>query len=283
MKRSPSRRTVLGGLIAAPFVPKGAFARPLDKIAETGVLRVATYEDFRPFCFRQDGKYTGIDVSLAQALADHLKMKLDLIVRMAGEDVGADLRANIWRGPLFGGGVADVMLHVPAEKMFTRNLEHVMVANPYYRHSLALMVDGRTEHTPGYDMVNEVPVAVETKSLGDTFLLSRFREGALKNLKHFVRLEEAVAAFRKGEVAAVVGPRAMMEGMTFPKPEGVRLYTPSLGAPFQRDWVVGTAVKEDSRDLSYAVGEAFEKLKESGRFDEIFAAFGVTPNDPMKS
>lgn len=259
---------------------RGALARPLEKVLEAKTLRVALYEDHRPFSFKEGGVYRGIDVALAEALAAHLKVSLDLLVRNAAEDVEGDLRANIWRGPLTGGGVADVMFHIPAERAFTRNLEHVLVANPYYRHSLALAVDARTDYAPGYDLVNEASIAVQPKSLADYFLLSHFREGALKNLKHFVRIEAAVEAFRRGEVMAVAGSRAMLEGLLFPRPEGVRIYTPEVTPPFRRDWIIGTAVKEDSRDLSYVVGDALEALKANGAFAAIFARYGVTPVDP---
>jgi polar amino acid transport system substrate-binding protein len=279
-KDLPTRRNLLLGLAATPLLVRGAASRPLEKVAETKTLRVAVYEDHYPFCWKEGGSYRGLDVDIAGELAQALNARLDLVVRMSGEDVGGDLRANVWRGPLTGGGVADVMLHVPAEREFTRTLEHVVVANPYYRHSLAFAVDARTEHTPGYDLVNEAPFAVQSKSLSDYFLMSTFREGALKNLKHFVRLEEAVAAFQAKEVMAVAGPRAMLEGMLHPKKEGVRLYAPALSPQFRRDWIIGTAVKEDSRDLSYAVGDVLTRLRETGRMAEIFARYGVSLNLP---
>lgn len=278
-----TRRRLLVGGVFLPFVLKCAIARPLDKIAEAKTLRVSVYEDHRPFCWKVDGAYRGIDVDIAHEMAAHLKVSLDLVVRMAGEDVEGDLRANIWRGPLTGGGVADVMLHVPADRDFTHKLEHVVVSNPYYRHSLAFAVDERIDYTPGYELVNEAPFAVQSKTMSDYFLMSSYREGALKNLRHFVRLEDAVAAFAAKEVMAVAGPRAMLEGMLFPHTGNVRFYAPPPAPQFRRNWVIGTAVKEDSRDLGYALGDALSRLKETGRLDAIFARYGVTPNDPAKS
>ena len=41
-------------------------------------------------------------------------------------------------------------------------------------------------------------------------------------------------------------------------------------------WTVGTAVRDNSRDLGYAIGNTLAELHDSGELARIFTAHGVT-------
>ena len=84
----------------APFT-SGA-ARPLDKVRDTGVLRVAVYQDYKPYSWQENGRPVGIDVEIANALAKSLGARLDLFELSAGDDIGDDLRNGVWRGSVLG-------------------------------------------------------------------------------------------------------------------------------------------------------------------------------------
>lgn len=58
-----------------------AFADRLDDIQKAGVLRVAAFDSNPPFGFldKQTRRLNGLDVDVAQAIADHLKVKLVLV------------------------------------------------------------------------------------------------------------------------------------------------------------------------------------------------------------
>ncbi|MGU0850928.1 cyclohexadienyl dehydratase [Pseudomonas aeruginosa] len=52
----------------------------LDRILESGVLRVATTGDYKPFSYRtEEGGYAGFDVDMAQRLAESLGTKLVVV------------------------------------------------------------------------------------------------------------------------------------------------------------------------------------------------------------
>ena len=72
---------------------------------ESKVLKVVVYEDNAPFSWSEDGAAKGIDVDLGKALAREIGVEAEFIVRVQGEEVDDDLRANVWKGPLTGGGV----------------------------------------------------------------------------------------------------------------------------------------------------------------------------------
>lgn len=56
-----------------------AQVRAFDDIVASGVLKVAVYEDFPPYSFRADGQARGVDVELAQKLADSQGLALELL------------------------------------------------------------------------------------------------------------------------------------------------------------------------------------------------------------
>lgn len=72
-------------LAGAPLVSSAA---TLERIRERGTLTVAVYQDMPPF--HVPGK--GIDVEIAQALAESLGVKLSLLPFAADESMSGDLR-----------------------------------------------------------------------------------------------------------------------------------------------------------------------------------------------
>ena len=132
------RRAFLSSAAAAAlavYVSGGqaAKAAPLGKVRELGVLRVAVYKDNRPWSWRKDGKLTGIDVDLAQALAKGLGVRADIAELVADESADDDLRNGVWKGGLLGFQPADIMLHVPFDRTFAARNDQVAIIAPYYR------------------------------------------------------------------------------------------------------------------------------------------------------
>jgi len=57
---------------------------------------------------------------------------------------------------------------------------------------------------------------------------------------------------------------------------------PPMPGIVRRDWRVGIAVKHDSRDLAYAVGDALNEMITSGKLAEISNSYGVTYTEPER-
>lgn len=74
-----ARRPVLAGLAAvllSAALPGAAFAASADEIVKRGVINVATEDDFRPFEFVDNGKPTGFDNELLEAVKKKLKVQV---------------------------------------------------------------------------------------------------------------------------------------------------------------------------------------------------------------
>jgi ABC-type amino acid transport substrate-binding protein len=121
-------------LVAPPFAPNGArAAATLDDIMARGELVVAVYRDFPPFSFHTGGEVAGVDVDLARALAKRLGLKAAIMEVTAGETVDDDLRNAVWKGHYLDHKTADVMVHVPTDRVFMLRNTNAVIFAPYFR------------------------------------------------------------------------------------------------------------------------------------------------------
>ena len=277
----PTRRQFLTALGAAALAAGAlgagpARARPLDEVVERDRLRVAVYRDFHPFSYRDGGVLKGIDVDLAHAIAASLKVKPDLFEHTAGETVADDLRVAVWRGSLFGGEPADIMMHVPYHKEFALRNPEAVLFGPYQRELFALVRD--PERVPSADpaALPDEPVGVEIDSIPDFFLLGLDGGRLRGHVVHFPDPKAAVEALTRGEVASVLAPRSHIEGALAGLGAALPVSTVRLPGLMASSWDIGMAARENSRDLTHAVGDAVAAMQEDGTLAEIFRRHGVT-------
>jgi ABC-type amino acid transport substrate-binding protein len=269
-------------LAALLVVPLASHARPLDEVVAAKSLRVVAYLDNAPFSWEAaDGSPRGIDVGIGRAIARELGVEAEIVLRMQGEKVDDDLRANVWKGPLTGGGVGDVMMHVPIDRELALRNKEAVLGNSYHQEQVALAIHPElTGADPTFEVFKEKKVAVQLATVADYFLMT-YQDGVLiNNITHHVKAEAGAKEFASKEVAALMGVRSRIEGLLHDigtKPVIVR---PEMDGIVRRDWVVGMAWSEKSRDLGYAIGAALEKLQKSGEMARVFAAHGVTHVEP---
>lgn len=280
--RNPVVR-LLAAILAAASVTWGpAIARPLDEVIASGTLRVIAYFDNAPFSFEDNGKPKGIDVDLADAIARELGVKAEIVLRMQGEEVDDDIRANVWRGPLTGGGVGDLMMHVPIDReLALRNTEAVL-GNAYFEERVGLAIHpDLTGADPTFDVFKtDRKVGVQLATVADYFLMT-YTDGALiPNVSHHIKAEIGAREFARREVAALMGVRSKMEALLAREGLEPVIVEPDMTGIVRRSWLVGMAWKENSRDLGYAVQAALEKIRDSGELAEICKAYGVRYTPP---
>ena len=259
-------------------------ARPLDDVVASKTLKVTTYEDNRPFAWTDGSEVKGIDVDIGWALAKELGVEAEIILRMQGENVDDDIRANVWRGPLTGGGVGDVMLHVPTDRELAMRNKEAVIGNPYFLETIALAIDPkRVPATSDFQIFKKEKVSVKIGTVSDYFLMT-FEDGALiENIAHHVKGPVGAKEFVNGETAALLGVRSETEGLLHDLGKTGDFITPPMDGIVRKEWVIGMAVDEKSRDLGYALGAAVTKLRQSGALKEIFAKYGVTYLPPPGS
>ncbi|WP_194713166.1 substrate-binding periplasmic protein [Noviherbaspirillum soli] len=248
----------------------------MDKIRQSGSLKVAVYKDMAPFS-SDDG---GIDVDIADALAKKLGLKLALLPFPAGEEVGDDLRNMVWKGHYLGYGPADVMLHVPVDRFLIARNDKVEIFAPYYRETVRLAYS--KEAVPRFDGLDSLQgreIGVEKVSIAGVLLLGEGDGKFRDKVRIYPTAVEALQDLKAGRLAGVLAHRSEIESVLR---DDARFGIQQVA--FQRlpaqGWAVGMAVKKEARDLAQALQQALAELTASGEMGRIFAKHGVQPVTP---
>lgn len=251
----------------------------LDRIQERGFMTFAAYENFPPWSWEEGGKAKGVDIEIGKLIAEALGVSARFTLVAAGEDLATDLRNWVWKGPIVGGQVANVMLHVPYDSEFACRVEQVVFTGQYHVEEVAIAY-----RTQAYPEDPPIPayfrfdtVGVENDSIAD-FYLSAFPGGQLShNVTRYSEMAEAMAGLAAGETMAAMGPLAQLEyGLT----DELDVHTPPLPGFAVGNWTVGVGVHFAYRPLAYAVEDAIYAGLQDGRIAQIFADFGLSHRAP---
>ena len=257
-----------------------ASARPLGVVKNEGVLRVAVYDDFPPFSYRENGAAKGIDVAVAEQIAGMLGVKLDVTFITAGETLDSDLRLNFLRGDLAGSPLSDVMMHVPHDRTFAAQQDMFFFAAPYFQEELVIAYDKDVE--PEIRELRDLagkPIAVEVDSASDLLLLMADDGVYRGKLRHYRTFAEVMATFLRKEAPIIIGVRSEIEGGLHETKQpiaSVRFATLPQTNLIHQSWPVGVAVKANATDLAREVDNVLAKLRQSGELERIFDRFGVS-------
>lgn len=263
---------VLSGLVAS-----AVHARPYDEVIADGKLVVFVYEDYAPYSWYDGDELKGIDVEIGRAFGEKLGVDIEFLVRGADENLDDDLRVNIWKGDLIHRKAADVMLHVPVDREVDIRNEFAVITAPYFLEQMAVVAD--SEKLPELDTFARFvyqPIAVEVDTAGDFFLSNAFRGKLHSSVKRGRTFADAVQVFESGEAGALMGSRAQAEWAGHVSTRPTQIHQPPMPGIVRQSWPIGIAIKHDSRDLGYALGDVITELINTGRLEEITASYGVS-------
>lgn len=269
-----------GALCASPLLPAHAAAAELE-LQQPGTLRIAVYADFAPYSAR--GK--GVDVAIAQALAEKLGLRAEIVEFPADENMSDDLRNMVWKGHYLGTRPADVMMHVPVDSHFAQQNDKVAIFAPYHVETMAIARHpervSRLSGMPSqaFEVFTGEKIGVELDTHASDFLLHVANGRIRDNVVHFRSVAEAVAAMTRGEVAAVMGPHGQLEGALGGNPS-FALDVLNLPGMRATSWPLGMAVKSGHGELQAALANALQDLQRSGALGQIFSRHGLTHRLP---
>ena len=266
---SPARRRALraGLLLGAGLACAGASGAGQDG----ATLKVAVYNELPPF----SDKGQGIDADLGAALAARLGMKLALLPFNAGDDLNDDLRNMVWKGHYLGYGPADVMLHVPVDRMLMNANPQVQVFAPYHVETVRLVRSVRA--IPVFDGVDALAgkrIGVEKVSISGMVMLGE-QNGRFREQVHiYPNAIEALRQLKAGELDAVLATRSEIESVLRGDPA-----FPVEQVPFERlpraGWAIGMAVRKDDVALARRLQAALNEMSASGALKDLFGKYGV--------
>ncbi|MGB7244145.1 MAG: transporter substrate-binding domain-containing protein [Sulfitobacter sp.] len=262
-------------------VGRDIVGQDMDTIQDQGHMLFAVYENYPPYSWQEAGKPRGVDVEIAQIIAEDLGVEARFNFVAAGENLEADLRNNIWKGALIGGRIANVMMRVPYDSGFKCRVEQVVFTGQYSAESIAIAYDKASypdeKPVPAYFRFDAV--AVENDSISD-FYLSSFAGGQLAGkMQRYPDMSQAMAALNAGETKAAMGPLGQLE---YGLDEGSDVHQPLLAGFAVSNWTLGVAVNFSYRPLSYAVDDAVNYALQDGRIAAIFEDYGLSFQPPER-
>lgn len=283
---------IVGLLIALSSMTQ---ARSYDDVMDDGTLLVAVYRDFPPYAYLEGEQAKGVDVDLAQAIADKLGLKLKLHWMIADENLDDDLRNHVWQGhylarqedgPMLKRTVADVMLRVPYDRVFAYKVDPdgrvmndlVHFFSPYQRERWALNYDSeRMEAFENLAAFQYDRVGVEIDSLPDFYLSSAFRGRLRENIEHFPTVMAAMQAMDEQQIPAVMGMQSQLQWGSARLQRNEQMLQADIPFPnlAKTSWDVGMAVKDDYRQLAYRIEDVVDSLVKSGRMAKMYQRYGV--------
>ncbi|WGW02825.1 substrate-binding periplasmic protein [Tropicibacter oceani] len=252
----------------------------MDQIQERGYMTVAVYEDYPPYSWRDGGQARGVDVDIARLIAEYIGVKAQFRFVAAGENLEADLRHNIWQGPVVGGAVSNLMMRVPYDSSFQCRVEQAVFPGVYHEESIAIAYreDAYPDGGPVPAYFRFDTVAVENDSIADFYLTSFAGGQTAAGVRRYPTMQDAMQALNTGETMAAMGPRAQLE---FFAGQGVAIHEPPLAGLAKSKWPLGTASHFAYRAFSYSVDDAVAEALADGRIAAIFESYGLSHRPPQ--
>lgn len=254
-------------LLGAPLVHAD-----LEDIQKRGALKVAVYEDFWPWA----DKSAGLDVDIAQALAQHLGLRLEVMPFVAKDDVEDDLRNMVTKGTYLGYGPADVMMHVPVDLRLMKEVPESVIIAPYFHERIMYGYD--TERVPdftGPESLGSAPIGVVRSTISGMVLLDLEKGKYISQTKIYDNAEVMMKALKSHEVAAVLATRAEIQAgiMDDARYQLIDANFPQIPG---KGWTVGVALKADNKMLDQAVQNAMDQMLTSGEIAALCKKRGIT-------
>ncbi len=278
---------ILSGLIFFSQARSATFeiSRTFDEIIESGFITAGVYKDFPPYSWIDDGKPAGIDVHIAQQIADSLNLTLKLHWITPDETLEDDLRNNVWKGHYLGGGVADVMLRVPYDREYSLMRddigelvhEQVVMLAPYQSERWQIAYNSeKIDEVTTVAIFQYHPIGVEVDSLPGFYMTSAFNGRFRNNTHHYKSVVQAFNKMVDGEVDAVMGMQSRvswLQGNT--DVDSMKLAENGFPLMGKQLWDIGVAIKHTNRQLGYEIGDIIEDLVKSGKLEKWFLSQNI--------
>lgn len=222
---------------------------PAETKAETGsnVLVMATNAEFPPYEYHDGGDIVGIDVEVAEAIAEKLGMTLEI------EDIAFDSII-----PELESGKADVGL--AGMTVSEDRLKNVNFSDTYTTASQVIIVKEDSDIAGPDDLAGKY-IGVQLGTTGDIYASDYEAEGS--TIERYNKGFEAVQAMQQGKIDAVVidgEPAKVFVSQN----EGIKILDEALTV---EEYAI--AVKKGNTELLEKVNTALGELKASGQLQAI--------------
>lgn len=236
-------KVILAGLTLALALPAAS------AIAQDKTLLIATDTAFVPFEFKQDGKYTGFDIELWDAIAKEAHLKYELRPMDFNGIIPGLQTGNL------DAALAGITIRDDRKKV-------IDFSDPYYESGLAILVNKDNDKIKTAQDLKGKTVAVKIGTATVDYLKANVPDA---KLKLFPNIDNAFLELATGRVDAVVHDTPNVQYFANTGGKGrVKV----VGALKSGDYY-GIAFPKGSK-LVPEVNKALKALHENGKYDALY-------------
>lgn len=227
-------------------------ADQLEDLQESGMLRVGTTGDYKPFSYFDDKGYSGYDIDVAKHIADQLGVELKL-VRTSWKDLLTDLEADKY--DIAMGGITRKM----QRQLAAEQTQGYMTFGKCF-----LVAKGKVDQFNTIDKVNQpsVKVGVNIGGTNEAFADKHLQQASFTRYENNLDVPKAVAT-GKVDVMVTETPEGLFYQVTDERLEAARCETPFTNSQF------GYLIPKGEQRLLNTVNFIMDEMKLKGVEDEL--------------
>ena len=264
---APAATPAAPEVAAEPTAAPEAEESPTPVAAQTGIVTVGIDPSFEPFVFVKDGKLSGFDVDLLNAMAADGDFEVAYVVSEFDE-IFEGLQSGKYDAAISAITITDARREIVdfTEPYFESGNAPVSFYNP--GQGIAIRTDNTTITGPE-SLTEGVRVGVKSGTTGAEFAANN----TTAELVEFVESQPALDALAAGEVDAVIVDIPVIVGYIKSNPNaGLRV----TGGPVTEE-AYGIAVSKDKPEVLDMLNAALVKVRGSDQYATLFNTWFGTP------
>lgn len=226
-----------------------AAAAELDLVTE-GTLTVCTDSPYPPMEFEENGEFTGFDIELMRAIAEHLGLDTEVV------NSGFD---PITSGTALASGQCDIA--AASITITEEREENIDFTDPYFEAEQSLLVKADGEIATLEDLAGQ-RIGVQSGTTGEAYAQDNAPEDA--EIVSFDNPGDIFVALEAGDIKGVVQDLVVNQGRVL-EDDSVEVVE-----TYQTDEQYGFAAEEGNKELTGAVNDALSALRDDGTYDQIY-------------
>lgn len=233
-------------------------SKKADKSKLKDTYIVATDSSFVPFEFKKDGKLTGFDIEIVEAIAKDAGFKVKFETSNF-DGIIPGLQTGTFDFAVAGIGITDDRKKV------------IDYSDPYYESGLGIGVKESNDEIKELKDLEGKKIATRLGSTSSQFIKDELK-GAKP--KEYEQLDQAYLAVENGSVDAILYDWPNVAYYIKTKGDSLKM----VGDKYEAE-NYGIAFAKGQEDLVKAVNESLKELKDNGKYEEIFEKWFGEPDE----
>lgn len=233
--------------------------------AKNDTLVMATNAAFPPYEYVEDGEFVGIDVEIANLIAEELGMELEIKDVEFGSIIGGVQSGKYDIGMAGMTVTADRLESVNFSTTYAKGIQSVIVKEDSPYASFEDFYTGFNDKEEPIAVKDGITIGVQQDTTGDIYSSDLPKNWGFgeENVKRYKTGADAVQALIEGKVTAVIIDNEPAKSFVAAN-EGLKIQDTEYA---NEDYAI--AINKDNNELLTKVNDALAKLTDEGKIEEI--------------